>query len=174
MKYKVTPTTEELVMRERDFIVSKSDVKGRFTYANRTFVEFAGYTEQELMGKQHNIIRHPDMPRAVYKLFWDTIQSGQEFWGYVKNMSKSGAFYWVIANVTPSVDMKGNIIGYYSVRRKPKAEGVRTSAALYKTMIEAEQRAGTQNAIQASQEILHNFLAKENTSYERFILGLEG
>lgn len=174
MKYKVTPTAQELVMREENFIVSKTDLKGRITYANRTFMEFAGYTEEELLYKQHNIIRHPDMPRGVFKFLWDTIQGGQEFWGYVKNMTKSGAHYWVIANVTSSVDAKGNAIGYYSVRRKPKAEGVRTSAALYKIMIEAEQRAGTRDAIRASQEILQNFLAKENTSYEHFILGLEG
>lgn len=174
MKYHVTPSAKELVMREEDFIVSKSDIKGRFTYANRTFMEFAGYTEDELIGKQHNIIRHPDMPRGVYKLLWDTIQGGQEFWGYVKNMAKSGAYYWVIANVTPSVDLKGNIFGYYSVRRKPKVQGVKTAITLYKIMIEAEQRAGTRDAVRASQEILHKFLAKENTSYERFVLGLEG
>jgi len=75
MKKPITPTSVEKVMREDDFIVSKTDLKGRITYGNRVFVEFSGYEEEELLGAQHNIIRHPDMPRAVFKLLWDTIQN---------------------------------------------------------------------------------------------------
>src|SRR5690606_37840174 len=84
----ITPTRDERIMREDDFIVSKTDLKGRITYGNEIFIEFSGYTEQELLGSQHNIIRHPDMPRAAFKLAWDTIQAGREFFAYVKNMSK--------------------------------------------------------------------------------------
>lgn len=91
----ITPTRNERVMREDDFIVSKTDLKGRITYGNEIFIEFSGYTEQELLGSQHNIIRHPDMPRAAFKLAWDTIQAGREFFAYVKNMSKDGGFYSV-------------------------------------------------------------------------------
>ena len=91
-------------MRDEDFIVSKTDAKGRISYSNRIFMEFAGYAEHELLGVQHNIVRHPDMPRAVFKVMWETLQAGQEFFGYVKNMASDGSFYWVFANVTPDMD----------------------------------------------------------------------
>ena len=90
MKRAIQPTSIERKMRENDFIVSKTNPKGIITYGNPIFIEFSGYTEAELLGSQHNIIRHPDMPRAAFKLAWDTIQSGREFFGYVKNMSKDG------------------------------------------------------------------------------------
>ncbi len=116
MKQKgVVPNSRERVMRAEDFIVSKTDLTGRITYGNRIFMEYSGYSERELIGTQHNIIRHPDMPRAVFQLLWDTLAKEQEIFAYVKNMSKDGGFYWVFANVTPSYDQNGNVVGYYSV-----------------------------------------------------------
>ena len=94
---KIQPTDVEKIMREDDFIVSKTDTKGIITYVNRTFLEFAKYNEKELIGANHNIIRHPSMPRVVFKLLWDTVQAGNEINAYVKNMAKDGSFYWVIA-----------------------------------------------------------------------------
>lgn len=172
MKYKVTPTSHEKVMREGDFIVSKTDLKGRITYGNRIFIEFSGYSEEELLGAQHNIIRHPDMPRAVFKLLWDTISAGKECFAYVKNMSKDGSFYWVFTNVTPSYDQQGNMIGYYSVRRKPKASGVAVASAVYKAMLEAEQKAGPRDAIEASTKILVDILTEKGLSYEELVLAI--
>lgn len=168
----IQPTSVEKVMREDDFIVSKTDTKGRITYGNRTFIEYSGYTERELLGAQHNIIRHPDMPRAVFKLLWDTIQMRQECFAYVKNMAKDGGYYWVFANVTPSFDAGGNVIGYYSVRRKPKAEAVKVVAGLYRAMLEAEQRAGARDAMAASGKLLTDLLADKGASYEELILSL--
>lgn len=172
MKYKVTPTDREKVMREDDFIVSKTDLKGRITYGNRIFIEFSGYSEEELLGAQHNIIRHPDMPRAVFKLLWDTISSGKECFAYVKNMSKDGSFYWVFTNVTPSYDQNGNMIGYYSVRRKPKASGVAVASQVYKAMLEAEQKAGPRDAMEASTKILVDILNEKGLSYEELVLAI--
>jgi len=172
MKYKVAPTSHEKVMREGDFIVSKTDLKGRITYGNRIFIEFSGYSEEELLGAQHNIIRHPDMPRAVFKLLWDTISAGKECFAYVKNMSKDGSFYWVFTNVTPSYDQQGNMIGYYSVRRKPKASAVAVASAVYKAMLEAEQKAGPKDAIEASTKILVDILNEKGLSYEELVLAL--
>ncbi|MDD4944078.1 MAG: PAS domain-containing protein, partial [Rhodoferax sp.] len=117
MKYKVTPTRQERLMRDDDFIVSKTDLKGRITYCNRIFVEFSGYSEHELLGAQHNIVRHPDMPRGVFKFLWDTLEIRKECFAYVKNMSKDGSFYWVFANITPDFDVHGEPQGYFSVRR---------------------------------------------------------
>lgn len=159
-------------MRDGDYIVSKTDLKGRITYGNRIFIEFSGYAENELLGTQHNIIRHPDMPRAVFKLLWDTIQAGNECNAYVKNMAKDGSFYWVFANVTPERDVAGKIVGYYSVRRKPKASGVQTASGLYKAMLEAERQAGAQDALRAGTQVLLNLLTEKGLSYDELVLAI--
>ncbi len=172
MKPAISPTSVERQMREDDFIVSKTDLKGRITYGNRIFIEFSGYTEHELLGSQHNIIRHPDMPRAVFKLLWDTIQAKRECNAYVKNMAKDGSFYWVFANVTPNFDEAGNVTGYFSVRRKPKASGVKTVTELYRAMLEAEHRAGAKDAIAAASTILTTLLHEKGLSYDELVLAI--
>ena len=172
MKQPMTPTLVEKIMRDDDFIVSKTDPTGRITYGNRIFIEFSGYTESELLGTQHNIIRHPDMPRAVFKLLWDTIQAKRECNAYVKNMAKDGSFYWVFANVTPNLDHAGNITGYFSVRRKPKASAVATVTGLYRAMLDAERRAGAKDAIAASTKILTDLLTEKAMSYDELVLAI--
>ncbi len=172
MKYNIEPNNKELVMRESDFIVSKTDAKGRLTYANRIFIEFSKYSEEELLGKQHNIIRHPDMPRGVFKLLWGTLSQGKEIFAYVKNMSKDGSFYWVIANVTPSYDLQGKLIGYYSVRRKPKPESIAIVEELYKSMLVVERSTGSKNAAEASLKLVSDLLVDKGVTYEEFILSI--
>lgn len=172
MKRQITPTSVERVMREDDFIVSMTDLKGRITYGNRIFIEFSQYSEEELLGAQHNIIRHPDMPRAVFKLLWDKIQNKEECFAYVKNMAKDGSFYWVFTNVTPTFDQAGNITGYFSVRRKPKLSGVQTASAVYAAMLEAEKKAGPANAIAASTKILVDILNEKGLSYDELVLAI--
>jgi len=172
MKNKIEPTQKEIKMREDDFIVSKTDLKGRLTYANKIFVEFSGFTQTEILNKQHNIVRHPDMPRAVFQLLWNSIQSGKEFNGYVKNMSKEGSFYWVFANVTPSYDNNKKIIGYYSVRRKASSEALSVIEPLYKEMLAAEKNAGAKNAIEASTTILMAKAQLQGGDYDQFVLSI--
>jgi PAS domain S-box-containing protein len=169
MKNKISPTGAERVMRENDFIVSMTDLKGRITYGNRIFIEFSGYSEEELLGAQHNIIRHPDMPRAVFKLLWDVISAGDECSAYVKNLAKDGSFYWVYANVTPMWDPQGNIVGYFSVRRKPDPAIVQTMSEVYKLMLQEEQRVGAKDAIAASTKLLLDILSQKGISYDEFI-----
>jgi PAS domain S-box-containing protein len=172
MKNKVTPTAVEKVMREDDFIVSKTDLAGRITYGNRTFIEFSGYTEQDLLGAQHNIIRHPDMPRGVFKFLWDTIQAKEECFAYVKNMALDGSFYWVFANVTPNFNQEGEVTGYFSVRRKPSPAAVKIMSGVYKAMLEVEAKAGPRDACQASLAYLSKLLADKGVSYAEFILSI--
>ncbi|MDP2301312.1 MAG: PAS domain-containing protein [Ignavibacteria bacterium] len=172
MKYKVSPNNKVFELREEDFIVSKTDSKGLITYCNKIFIEYAKYTEKELLGSQHNIIRHPDMPRSIFKLLWGTIGQKKEIFAYVKNMSKDGSAYWVIANVTASLDENNSIIGHYSVRRKPKSTAVRAVSDLYKEMVDIERRSGTRDAISASTEYLMSILSKGGKSYEEFVLSL--
>lgn len=172
MKYSVQPTSVEKIMREDDFIVSKTDIKGRITYANRIFIEYSGYTERELLHAPHNIIRHPDMPRGVFHLLWNTIQSGSEICAYVKNMSKDGSFYWVFANVTPVRDADETITGFYSVRRKPNREALEKIIPLYAEMLAAEQKAGTKDAVEASLALATNALQAAGVEYDEYILTL--
>ena len=113
----VSLTGKEVTFGEDEIIVSKTDLKGRITYANDVFLRIAGYTEAEILDQPHSIIRHPDMPRCVFKLLWDTISAGSEIFAYVINRSKNGDHYWVLAHVTPSFDANRSIIGYHSNRR---------------------------------------------------------
>jgi PAS domain S-box-containing protein len=167
------PTQHEKVMAQDDFIVSKTDLKGIITYCNRIFMQMAGYSEQELLGAPHNILRHPDMPRIVFKLLWDTIQAKREINAYVKNLSKDGSFYWVFANITPSFNESGGLIGYFSVRRKPRPEAVQAITPIYRALLEAEKRAGDgQEGMQASLALLTKTLADKGVSYDEFVLGL--
>jgi len=172
MDLQITPTSVERVMREEDFIVSMTDLKGKITYGNRIFIEFSGYSEAELLGADHNIVRHPDMPRAIYKLLWDKIQSREECFVYTKDLAKDGSFSWVFTNVTPTFDPAGNMTGYFSVRRKPKPSGVKVMSEIYRTMLETENRAGTSNAIAASTKILTDILKEKGLSYEEFVLAI--
>jgi len=172
-KRQITPTAQETVMDHNEIIVSKTDLKGRITYGNTTFLKYAGFAESELIGTQHNIIRHPDMPRGVFKLFWDTLQRGDEIFAYVKNISMDGSFYWVLANVTPSVNESGDVLGYYSVRRKPNPRAVAVVGNLYREMLAAERNAGSRDAIQASTQILEKHLQDKQLSYEQMILTLQ-
>ncbi len=172
MKNRQTPTSQERVMREGDFIVSKTDLKGRITYCNRVFIEFSGFTASELMGEQHNIVRHPDMPRGVFKFLWDTLAQKKECFAFVKNMCKDGSFYWVFANVTPDFDSNGQVVGYFSVRRKASTQAIALMGGLYKAMLEEERKAGAKDACDASLALLVNTLQQKGVSYEQFVLSL--
>lgn len=172
MKRHVTPTDIERVMREDDFIVSKTSAKGIITYGNPIFVEFSGYSEDELIGSQHNIIRHPDMPRAAFKLVWDTIAAGKECFAYVKNMAKDGSFYWVLAHITPDTDAGGRITGYTSVRRHPAHRAIEKISGVYRQMLEAEKSAGARDAIAAGTAVLGGILEQAGMDYEALVFSL--
>ena len=105
----VAVTGTERFFQPDEIIVSKTDLKGAITYANRLFLSLADYTEQEVLDAPHSIVRHPEMPRCIFKLLWGTIQSGNEIFAYVMNRSKNGDHYWVLAHVTPSYDASGSM-----------------------------------------------------------------
>lgn len=166
--------SQEVLMRDDDFIVSKTDPKGKITYGNQIFIEFSGYSEKELLHQPHNIIRHPDMPRAVFRLLWNTLQKGEEFFGLVKNRCKNGNFYWTFTHVTPSFDEEGSLLGYYSVRRCPKRSSVETMQQLYRQMYAQEQQyRSAKEAMQASEDILNQLINASGKSYNEFVLSLE-
>ena len=170
MKNKIQPVDRERKLRPEEFIVSKTDPTGRITYCNRVFMDIAGYTESELLGQQHNIIRHPDMPRVIFHQLWQTLKSGREFFGYIKNLCKDGSYYWVFANLTPTLDPNGHTVGYYSVRRRPTAEAVRQIIPLYAELLAEERRAGAKHAIQMANQRFQRRLQEYGSDYDHFVL----
>lgn len=167
------PNSSEKLMRDEDFIVSKTDTKGRIIYCNQIFMEFAGYREKELLGQPHNIIRHPDMPRAAFRLMWQTLEAGKEFFAYVKNLSKNGAFYWVFANITPDYDQNNNLSGYFSVRRKPSSEAIEAITPIYAEMCRIETSIPGNKGIDASTEYLVNVLNNLGKDYDELVLSFQ-
>lgn len=172
MKPNIQPLDIERTLPENSYIVSKTDTKGRITYANRIFMDMAKYTEKELLGIQHNIIRHPDMPRGAFKLVWDTISKGEEVFAYVKNLAKDGHYYWVFANITPDRDASGNISGYLSVRRKPSREALAVIEPIYQKMLEIEKQHHAKDQMDYSIAFLVDALNSKGVSYEEFILAI--
>ncbi|MDX8395852.1 MAG: PAS domain-containing protein [Mariprofundaceae bacterium] len=140
MRTNLPVTTIEHTFDENEAIVSKTDTQGRLTYCNSIFLNISGFAEEELLGEPHNIVRHPDMPSAAFADLWQTLQSGKEWNGMVKNRTKDGGFYWVDARATPSFDAGGNIVGYMSVRRKPSRDQISQAESLYAQMRASEGR----------------------------------
>lgn len=172
MKTRIAPSQREIRLADDDIIVSKTDLTGRITYVNRAFMRIANYSEGEVLHQQHNVVRHPEMPRGAFKLLWDTLKAGREFFGYVKNMTADGDYYWVFANITPDVDVQGQVVGYFSVRRRPSPAAVAAIAPIYREMLEVERAAGPAAAPDASIAYLADKLKGLGTSYDRFIIGL--
>ena len=158
---------------DHELIVSKTDTRGVVTYANRVFLKLAGYDEDEVIGKPHNIIRHPDMPRCVFKLLWDTISSGREIFAYVVNRSLNGDHYWVFAHVTPSFDEQGRIVGYHSNRRVPRREAINTITPIYQQLREIEKRHGDPKAgTAASFDAMVSLFKSQGMGYDQFVFTL--
>lgn len=125
---------EEVPYPDGKLIVSRTDTKGFITHANQAFIDMSGYTREELIGANHNILRHPDMPAIAFQGLWDTVAKGEKWQGFVKNLRKDGSYYWVKATVIPNI-RNGEVLGYTSVRRKPSRSKIRESEALYATLM---------------------------------------
>ncbi|GGK44011.1 PAS domain-containing protein [Salinarimonas ramus] len=169
----ITPTQREVMFEKSDLIVSKTDLKGRITYANATFCDISGYSETEVIGQPHAMIRHPDMPRAVFRLLWDAILAGREIFAYVKNMTKTGDHYWVFAHVTPSFDGARQVTGFHSNRRVPDRAALAKIEPLYRelTRIEAGHKNGKE-ALAASSAHLSSVIGAKGHDYDRFVFSL--
>ena len=167
------PTGQERFFEENEIIVSKTDTKGRLTYANQLFLNIAGYSEEEILGQPHNVIRHPDMPRSVFKLLWETIKDGREIFAFVVNLCKDGAHYWVLAHVPPTYDRTGQISGYHSNRRVPDRQALAEIQSLYRRLAAVEHRhSQPKAAAEAGLEELNAILAEKKVSYDEFIFGM--
>ena len=174
MSRDMSVTGNERFFEEDELIVSKTDLKGSITYCISVFLRVAGYTEAEMLGQPHSVIRHPDMPRCVFKLLWDTIEQGEEIFAYVVNRAKNGDHYWVNAHVTPSFDAAGQIIGYHSNRRVPDrgiVEG--TILPLYAALREEEARHEDRKVgMNAAFDMLVSILDDKGVAYDEFVATL--
>jgi len=133
---KVIPIDEEYTF-DKGLIISSTNLEGIITYANRKFCEVAGYSKDELKGQSHNIIRHPDMPKAAFKELWETIQSSKEWTGLVKNLRKDGKYYWVYSHISPIIK-DGIICGYTAARRPASSAEITEAIPIYAEMLEKE------------------------------------
>ena len=169
----ITPTGKESPFGEEELIVSKTDLKGHITYANDVFLRVAKYPVKDIMGAPHRIIRHPDMPRCVFKLLWDTIQAKQEIFAYVLNMASDGDHYWVFAHVTPTFDAERNIVGYHSNRRKPNPDQIAKAADLYRALLAEENRHDSRkDGMVRGYDMLTVILKDKGISYDQFVFSI--
>lgn len=157
------PTGVEQKFEANEMFFSTTDSKGVITAGNPVFARVSAYSIEEMIGQPHNLIRHQDMPRAVFKELWDTIRTGGLFLGYVKNHAKGGNHYWVFASVIPIQD------GYLSIRFKPSERGIAAAAEIYARMLEEERRADDGDSMERARETLLQHLGSNNyRSYESF------
>lgn len=172
-KYQVQPSGNETFFDSSEIIVSKTDMKGRIEYANDIFLNIAGYTEEECLGQPHSMIRHPNMPRAVFKLLWETISRNEEIFAYVVNMTKNGDHYWVFAHVTPSLDEDRKVIGFHSNRRVPNRDSLAKIEKLYADLVATEQSySNAKEGLEASYRQLLSFVDDNGGKYEELVFKL--
>ena len=166
----VRPTGQERHFSADELIVSKTDPRGVITYANDVFLRVSGYPQDEVLGQPHNMIRHPEMPRAVFKLLWDTLGAGKDNCAAINNLASDGGPYGGLAHVTPSGGADGRVVGYHSSRRKPSAAAVRRVLPVYTRLLAEERRHPTARAaVDASSRLLAELLAEQGQGYEEFV-----
>jgi len=165
MIYRPLVIDEEIKFSKKKFIVSKTDLKGKIIFTNKNFAEISGYTEAELIGEPHNMLRHPDMPRAVFFLVWKRLLAGNGISGIIKNLSKDGRYYWVIADLEAKKDINGNVVALTAFRRIAPQHIVDEVEELYATMLSIEKKHGMEKSL----AYLEAHLEAENLSYDEFI-----
>lgn len=166
-----TPTNKEITLSPKRYIVSKTDAKGIIEYGNDYFVEISGYKEEELIGQPHSILRHPDMPKVVFKMMWDRINQGKNIMAVVKNLSKSGDHYWVVTEFEPKVDpITNGIISHTAFRKAAPQAAVEALEPIYAKLLALEGEGG----IEASEKYLRGYLEEHNTTYDELIDKLVG
>ncbi len=163
----------EIKLVNDDLIVSKANLQGTITYCNRTFMRISGYSSLDLLGKPQNIIRHPEMPRGIFKLLWDTIQHGQEFYGFIQNRNRDGDAYWCFCTVTPDYTATREHHGYFSVQRQAEPEALDSIKEMYRQMAVIENRSSSTQAPAASLQWLTEYLADRQVEYGPFIIHLQ-
>jgi len=169
--FKSIPESQEIKLDPKKYILSKTDTKGIIEYGNEYFVEISGYSEEELIGKPHNIIRHPDMPKIVFKLLWQRIKNREDITAVVKNLAKDGRYYWVMTEFDIKVDkITDEITGYFAYRRAAPQKAIDAVVPLYKKLVDIEKVSG----MEGSGKYLTALLESKNMTYDQFINEITG
>lgn len=170
----IRPTGVERTFADDEIIVSKTDPKGRITYVNDVFLRVSAYAEEELIGSPHSMIRHPDMPRSVFRTLWDTLGAGREMFAYIVNLAGDGAHYWVLAHVTPTFGPGGEIVGFHSNRRTAAPAALAAVHPVYEDLLREERRhANAQDAVAAGSRMLEERLNNLGVSYDEWVWSLD-
>jgi len=148
------PVNEEIELENNVYIESDTDLKGVITYVNDYFAEISRYAPNELIGQPHSIVRHPDMPRILYKILWDRIKNGENFVAAIKNLAKDGRYYWVFTDFEVLRDEEEQPIGYKASRKKISKHVTDVLDPIYKKLVEVEKEGG----MEASEKYLTDFL----------------
>jgi len=160
---KQAPIDEEITVDSKRYIVSETDEKGRITFCNDYFIEISGYSKEELIGQPHSIVRHPDMPKVVFKLLWETISQGKNINAVVKNLAKDGRYYWIFTEFEIQRDRDtGEVIGYHADRTSISKHVKEIIASLYATLVQIEKEEG----VEASEKYLISFLKEKGDGIE--------
>ncbi len=163
---KPVPSDRELDWDKSKIILSKTDAKGTILYANEAFIDISGYDEYELIGQPHNVIRHPDMPKVIFKMLWDTIKKGENIHAIVKNMAKSGRYYWVITDFKTIFNEEGEIVSYFGTQKSIPSEIItKFINPLYSKLLHIEEVSG----VNAAEEYLTGFLEERNKTYTEYV-----
>ena len=162
---KVIPVNTEVHWDKSLELVSKTDKVGTIKYANEAFVNVSGYEEYELVGQAHNIIRHPEMPKVIFKLLWKNLLNGKDFHAIVKNMAKNGRYYWVITRFEIFKDDKGEMTGFMGRRKSVPTEVSDKIEELYKKLKQIEDSSG----IDSAEDYLTGYLEDQKKTYEEYI-----
>ncbi len=173
MKKNLPITDQETLLAENVQLVSATDLKGQITYCNQAFIDISGYSEAELMGASHNIVRHPDMPQAAFADLWDTLKQKKPWFGIVKNRSKNGDYYWVEAYVTPAFE-NGQVVGYESVRVKPQQASIERAEKLYSAINKGKKSILPKMSLKLKFFVLMLMLGLGLSLLTYFYLGLGG
>ena len=163
------PTGNEVLLVPDKVIMSKTDHKGVIQYVNDYFIEICGYNQDELIGKPHNIIRHPDMPKVIFKTMWQKLHKGENLYAIVKNLTKDGSYYWVVTKFETTYDEHGKIISHYARRKSVPTEVRETAESIYKIILDIEKY-----DVELAEKTFYEILEKYGLTYDDLFLGIAG
>ena len=166
--YRPLPLDQEIVINSKEFIVSKTDEDGNILYANEFFTKVTGYTQSEVVGQPHNILRHPDMPKAIFFLMWQRIRSGKNITALVKNLAKSGKYYWVTTDFEIQKDTATGSVNYIAFRRLAPRKAIQIITPLYETLLDIEKKHG----LEASLMHLQGYLDERHMDFDEFMASI--
>jgi len=156
---------EEIIVPENEVLISATNPKGIITDANEVFTKISGYSADELIGSSHNVIRHPDMPKIMFKILWDRIKDKENIMAVVKNLAKDGRYYWVLTDFVTTVDVDRNIVKYTAYRKSVNQKVKDAVIPLYKALCAIEEFGG----MDFSEKFINDYFKTTGMTYDEFI-----